>query len=370
MNNVERINGFDALRTIAMWLGVLLHSLIVYKAEAEPNWPHDTTNYYFLDWLYDYIHIFRMPLFYMVAGFFSRMVVIKKGNAYFINQRARRILLPFIIGLIIIVPISLLPFHFNRFYYIDGLDFSTSISRSLQQMVSWNGMAHLWFLYYLLFFYTLVVVYVSFLQRRIGPLNDQLSNWFRKISILHIAGLICVLFCLLYYYQVYTPPVYTGIKPNLLYVLYYGLFFCCGWLLQIHPKSIETTGSYAWGLFVAGTVCSVVRFFQPAIASPFNYLLVSFETIALVIGITGLFIKHLRNANAVWRYFSDASYWVYLVHVFAVSLLQVALLQSSVPGILRLPIVLMGTFLFTMVTYRYFVRFTIIGEYLHGKREK
>lgn len=353
-----------------MWLGVVLHSLIVYKAEAEPNWPHDVTNYNFLDWLYGYIHIFRMPLFYMVAGYFSRMVIQKKGHQYFLTQRFKRIFVPFVTGLILIVPLSLLPFHFNSFYIVQGFDFSTSVKRSLQQMLSWNGMAHLWFLYYLLFFYAVAFLYVFFLQQRIIYVTTKLSNWFRQISLLHITGFVCLLFLLLYFFRVYTPPVYTGIKPNLLYFLYYGLFFCSGWVLQIHQKSIETTGTYAWGLFIAGTACSVFRFYQPAILSPYDYLFVSFETVALVVGITGVFIKYLKKESAGWRYFSDASYWVYLVHIFSVSFLQVALLQSGVPHVLRLPIVLLGTFLFTILTYRYFVRYTIIGEYLHGKREK
>ena len=39
---MERIHGFDALRAIAMWLGVVLHSIIVYKETPEINWPHDS----------------------------------------------------------------------------------------------------------------------------------------------------------------------------------------------------------------------------------------------------------------------------------------------------------------------------------------
>src|SRR3954465_13632815 len=108
MTKSERINGFDALRTVAMWLGIVLHSIIVYKANPEPNWPHDDRIFSgFLEWLYQVIHVFRMPLFFLVAGFFSRLVIMRSGINYFVTQRFKRIVVPFVLGVIIIVPLSL-----------------------------------------------------------------------------------------------------------------------------------------------------------------------------------------------------------------------------------------------------------------------
>ncbi len=370
MSTSGRINGFDALRTVAMWLGVVLHSLIVYKAEAEPNWPHDSVNYHFLDWLYEYIHVFRMPLFYLVAGFFTRMVISKSGSDYFIRQRARRILIPFVIGLIAIVPLSLLPFHFNSFYFVQHFDFETAVKKSLLQMFSWNGMAHLWFLYYLLFFYGAAIIYVYALQQKIAPLTAKLTKYYERITPVKLLLPASMLFLLLLYFQIFTPPVYTGIKPNLIYLLYYGLFFGFGWLMHCNIRSIESLGVNGWALFITGTGLSALHFFKPEMAAPLSYSVVSVETIALVFGITGLFVKYLHKENKVWRYFSDASYWVYLIHVLIVASLQVALLESPVPGVLRMPIVLIITFLLTILTYQYFVRYTIIGEYLHGKRTR
>ena len=50
------------------------------------------------------------------------------------------------------------------------------------------------------------------------------------------------------------------------------------------------------------------------------------------------------------------------------STLQVLMLYSVIPGWFRMPLVIIVTFAITMITYHYFVRYTIIGEYLHGKR--
>jgi glucans biosynthesis protein C len=364
-----RINGFDALRTIAMWLGVVLHSLIVYKSEPEPNWPHDTTNYLFFDWLYEFIHIFRMPLFYLVAGFFSRMTLERSGTRTFVTQRAKRILIPFIVGLVIIVPLSLLPFHFNYFFHIEKLDFKTAMGNSLRQMLSWNGMAHLWFLYYLIVFYILAVGYKSFLRRSLLKPAVVVSRIFNKSAWSKIVIQVVILLLILFFFKMVTPPVYTGIRISLTYLLYYGVFFIFGWLLQTDMGRIKMSPPIGWLLFVVGTALSITRFFYPELQTGIVfYGLVSVETISLVTGITALFIHYFSQESKWWRYFSDASYWVYLTHIFFVAGIQVMLLSSNIQGWLRFPIVLLSTFLFTIVTYQLLVRYTVIGEYLHGKR--
>ena len=372
MRNVERINGFDALRTIAMWLGIVLHSIIVYKIIPEPNWPHDPQmNLYFLDWLYAYIHIFRMPIFFLVAGFFARLVIMRSGLTYFIKQRFKRIVVPFILGVILIVPLTLLPFHFYENYYVQHQPLETAWRTSLLQMFKVNGLAHLWFLYYLTFFYTFSLIARYILIKLKINFGEKWQHTVVNISLLKLLIAAIILFIILFSYQVSELPVYTGIRPNVLYLLYYGFFYACGWLIQINMKSITSLNKNSWPLFILGTAISVIKFwkensFDPAI----DFSLTAIQTISLVAGITGLFMKYFHAENKIWRYFSDAAYWVYLIHLCIVSSLQVALLNSPIAPWLRLPIVLIVTFSLSLLSYHFLVRYTLVGEYLHGKRKK
>jgi len=50
-----------------------------------------------MDVLLTYIHSFRMPTFFLTAGFFAAMLYRKKGLAETLRNRAGRILLPFVI---------------------------------------------------------------------------------------------------------------------------------------------------------------------------------------------------------------------------------------------------------------------------------
>ncbi|XVJ66419.1 MAG: acyltransferase family protein [Lacibacter sp.] len=366
----ERINGFDALRAAAMWLGVVLHALIVYKETPEANWPHDQSAYLFLDWLYDFIHIFRMPLFYLVSGFFAHLVIAKYGMLFFLKQRFKRIVIPFVISLIVIVPLSLLPFHFNRFYFQEHYLFQEAVILSFRQMLSWNGMAHLWFLYYLIVFYVLFCPLYRFLFHT----KPSIENIFKKYRIgipFLLLSLYFLFFALLYFSHYITPPVYTGIKPAINYILYYGFFFSSGWILYYYYHEFSMISRLGVFSLIIGIVLSVFRFVAGEKLSYLSsVLLASLETFFMVYGIIGVFIRFFNKGSRFWRYLSDSSYWVYLIHVFIVATVQVLLLNVQIPGFLKLLIALVTTVVIAMITYRYFVRYTIIGETLNGKRQK
>src|SRR5262245_54862353 len=101
-----RLHSFDALRAVAMLLGVVIHAGMVYAplpadigVALDPN--HSTVLVIELF----VIHSFRMQLFFLVAGFFAAMLCQRLGPAGFLAHRARRIVLPFIAGMILIMPL-------------------------------------------------------------------------------------------------------------------------------------------------------------------------------------------------------------------------------------------------------------------------
>jgi glucans biosynthesis protein C len=368
----DRINGFDALRTIAMWLGIVLHSIIAYKLIPQSGWPHDPQfNLGFFDWLYDYIHIFRMPLFFLVAGFFTRLVMKRSGPKYFIIQRFRRIVIPFLIGIVTIVPLTMLPFNYYRFFDLQGMHSRNAWHTALVKMAGWNGLAHLWFLYYLILFYAMTLAAVYLPNQRKPEAGGKKQYRIREISLSGLLVVTAVLFGILSVYKEPVPPIYTGLKPHIFHILYYGLFFLCGWLIQTNMDSIHSLKKPAFFLWVAGTGLSVFIYLAAGSLSPaISLFLAALETITLVAGFTGLFLKYFHAESKIWRYCSDAAYWVYLFHMGVVAALQVLFLHSAVPPALRFPIILVSAFGTSLLSYQYLVRYTVIGEYLHGKRSR
>jgi fucose 4-O-acetylase-like acetyltransferase len=70
---VRRYHSLDALRAAMMLLGLVLHSAASYtRTPLRAAWPyHDTHNSIVFDLLLFFIHLFRMPIFFVVAGFFA-----------------------------------------------------------------------------------------------------------------------------------------------------------------------------------------------------------------------------------------------------------------------------------------------------------
>lgn len=372
MSQTSRINGFDALRTIAMWLGVVLHAVIAYKLTPEPGWPHDpAADSTFLDWTYDVIHAFRMPLFFMVAGFFTRMVLLKSGTRYFIRQRYRRIVLPFVFGVILIVPLTLLPFHFNKYFYLRQLPLEEARQAAFSELLHWNGLAHLWFLYYLILFYALGVIVFMVLKKRKFLFDHRHQSHFGKIGPLAILTFALLLGTVLFIYGAFIPHVYTGIKPNLFYVLYYGLFFFGGWLAQVNAAGVQSLSKFGWLYLAGGVALSFYFLGRSSEGAPvYQFYLSAIQTVLLVAGTTGIFMKYFHRESALWRYMSDSAYWVYLVHMGIVAGMQVALHDLSWNPWTKLTAILVVAFSLSLLTYQLFVRYTLIGVFLHGKREK
>lgn len=368
----ERIYGFDALRTVAMWLGILLHAIIAYKATPESGWPNDPgANSRLLDWIYNFIHSFRMPLFFLIAGFFARMVVLKSGMNYFIQQRFHRIFIPFIVSVVVLVPISMLPFYFNRYYYFRGLSIQEAWGASLAEMMRWNGLAHVWFLYYLMIFYVITVA-ACFLMKHYTKSKGELFKYdFYRKGWFFVVCSILILSAELKYFNAIYPEVYTGIKPNLFFILYYGFFYCAGWMLQKRMHHVEKLASVGWSFTISGILVSQLMWMSKTDSNPnWVFFLSAVRTVTLIIGMMGLFIRYFNQHSSIWRYCSDASYWVYLVHLSMVAGLQVLLMDIQMPGMIKAMLIIVISLTLSLLSYHYLVRYTFIGKTLHGPRIK
>jgi peptidoglycan/LPS O-acetylase OafA/YrhL len=74
----SRYHALDALRAAMMFLGIYLHAVVAYSPSG--GWPYKpaqlTTT---LDWSVGLIHVFRMPVFYVMAGFFAALLLQRYG---------------------------------------------------------------------------------------------------------------------------------------------------------------------------------------------------------------------------------------------------------------------------------------------------
>ena len=101
----QRRTDLDALRSFAMLLGIALHASLSFLAFP---WPvHDTQRSDLLPLFLVAVHGFRMPLFFLLSGYFTMLVYRRRGLRSLLEQRSMRIFLPLVIATATIGPLDM-----------------------------------------------------------------------------------------------------------------------------------------------------------------------------------------------------------------------------------------------------------------------
>ena len=99
-----RFHGLDACRAAAMMLGLFFHGAVSFVSTPIGWAIRDRSAHFGVDVFIWVCHTFRMPVFFLLAGFFSRLLVEKLGPAAFVRHRAKRLLVPFVVTVIPLMP--------------------------------------------------------------------------------------------------------------------------------------------------------------------------------------------------------------------------------------------------------------------------
>src|SRR5215468_11138887 len=151
-DTTERFHALDALRAAMMFLGIYLHAVVAYSPNG--GWPWRQAELTrTLDWSISVIHVFRMPIFYAMAGFFTALLLARYGFRRAAWNRFMRIVVPFVVGWIVVWPLVI---------FLAGVAY-VGLERTLAAFASgyvlrFAGPMHLWFLEYLIVLYVLAAI--------------------------------------------------------------------------------------------------------------------------------------------------------------------------------------------------------------------
>ncbi|MDQ8996655.1 acyltransferase family protein [Acinetobacter soli] len=142
---MSRMPGLDLLRSLLILEGIFYHASLVFSPH---QWIYSSPNYnsYSLTLFFYFFHLFRMETFFFLAGFFSTLVIQKKGINFFLNDRARRLVIPFFLSLLLIcIP---------QYYFVD------KYVHKINEYKLENLLSHLWFLSILVIFIFSQIFYI------------------------------------------------------------------------------------------------------------------------------------------------------------------------------------------------------------------
>jgi len=373
-----RYHSLDALRGAMMLLGIYLHATVAYSRYGNWPWKDGSTTGLF-DVSLGLIHVFRMPVFYCIAGFFGALLLEQRGAPGFLRNRAVRILLPFAVGWAVLFPLvagiattamnldnpAAIPGKYLQFYS------SGEVLRHLDPM-------HLWFLEYLLIFYAIALATLP-LARRLPGVVAGIDRIFRAIvssalGPLLLAAIVFPVLCLMEEGALGDP---SGFVPEVKILLTYLVFFAFGWLL--YRNQAFTRLGRAAGFVGFGFASALLGFYfiwkSRQLGSPqtlawflWTAWFLGLSMWLFTFGFTGVCF-HLLERPVSWiRYVSDSSYWLYLAHMPVLLVFQIAVAGTGWPPVLKALVVLAASILTLLASYHVFVRFTWIGVILNGRR--
>lgn len=388
MSNTERFHSLDVVRAAALLLGIVLHGTVSFwPGFREANYPvSDDSPSATLSGLYFILHIFRMSLFYAIAGFFAHVLLVRFGVWGFVKNRLRRIALPFVVSLVICVPLIVVAYFWaQRQLGITGVpDLSPPIPDP--QMPPW---VHMWFLYLLMVLYTLWLcarVLLASVDRRGAIL--KLVEGIMGALVASRAGpvvLAAPTAVVLYYTPWWIPwqgipqPI-MGFIPNFPAVVAFGSAFGFGWFLHRRTDWLELL-KRDWAVYLlAAVLLSAVSMALVGASPQLHVPVISpLERAAFaaaynvagwcwIFGLIGAAVRFLDKPSVLWRYLADSSFFVYILHLPVSYLLAALMMRWPLPWAVKFPVIVLLTTVISLTTYHYLVRSTFVGQFFNGRR--
>jgi fatty acid desaturase/peptidoglycan/LPS O-acetylase OafA/YrhL len=387
-----RSHGLDAMRAITMALVVVLHAALAYAVVPIPNliWAvRDADAHPALDLVCWWTLGISSP-FYLLSGFFAVALSESRGLRGFLVNRAQRIAAPFLAAGLIVLPATF--FVWVSGWLVSGQCTPREVlrmkfhSRGYQENL--YGPAHLWSLEYL----AILLVGFAFVTglrglrargggrpaRGPGKSAHLLRSPWRPVYLAGATTLILWaghrgvgLDAMMDRLNSFIPEPYR--------LLHNAVFFLVGVRLHRLRNDLDHFASHGWLYlaFSAPVFACRAALIQRDLARPLDgagaWALAASGGLfcwLLTFGLLGVALGRLNRPRPALRYLADSSYWVYLIHLPIVGLLQVDLYSVSAPGPVKFLIVLSVTMTLTLASYQVAVRHTFLGTWLHGRRDR
>ena len=410
----DRYHALDSLRGFAMFLGVVLHAALSFATHPPAFWPvRDNDPNALGDVFLFAVHTFRMQAFFLLAGFFGCLLYKRYGLGGMARHRVKRVAIPFALSVALITPTVMGAFLYTelentrtqgvpegasaprRFAgdLIAANPESGSVAILAEQFLSGTYLSlvplgHLWFLYYLLYFYAAVVLLAPVLGRLTGTralaaIDGAFGRLIEGRWRVLVPALATVPALLTMKTWVGDTPLKW--RPEAQILAYYFGFFAFGWMLYRHRVLVSAFGrGWRSNLVIAnvlvlpvglGTLFTGLKAAEAGADGVFVWKLAAFASQAaytwlMIVGLWGAFLHYFSRERAWARYLADASYWCYLASITPIVLLQFWVKDWPLPGLVKWALVSAGAMGGLLLSYDWFVRYTFIGTILNGSKTR
>jgi len=347
----ERIPAFDYLRGLGVWLVLLHHAVLAYVTFGFLN-PYAYMQTFSpvteavlatgATWSgFDRIALmndtFFMPLLFFVSGLFVWKSLQTKGIFSFLRARFIRLGIPFVIGLLVIIPIAFYPTVLanNVAYEVPIKGFGAFWLEYVK--TGFNPPGPFWFVWLLLAFDLLASIWYGFL-RATGLKSSRTSSPILDNPLLFAATLIGLSLAAYVPMRIaFAAGQWGGPGPFRLevvrafwYLLYFGMGVAVG-ARGLSKGAFRSDGPFAkywwaWLLAGVGSYGILTWVFSSKLAGTLGVYVFLIEAALVVLALTAVFVRFFKRRIRILSSFSANSYGIYLIHYLVIIWLQYAML--------------------------------------------
>jgi len=379
METTQRQTYLDWLRIFSI-LGVLLfHSAMPYVSE---DWWHiknrDTSN--LLMESNHFLHLIRMPLLFFISGTVSYYMMQKRSSVSFIGLRFRRLFIPLLAGMFIIVPPQIYMERLNNGYHGSYWEFYKTVFNFVpypKGSFSWH---HLWFIVYLLVY---DVIFAPVFAWMASPKSDGFRHKLaalakgKRVYLLMLPGI------LWYAFVAIKAPETNDLVHDLPYFIYWLFFVLAGFICISQPKlmdSLERNRRFALAIgFLAFILLNYLRwnkiepdherwpFHNPYMFNAFCSL---YPIVAWgwVLALVGYGKRYLNSKLKVLNYLNQAVYPFYILHQTIIVILVYYIVPLHEDVLIKYIYTVIMTMFVTMGIYHLLVQPFPVMRFLFGMK--
>lgn len=382
MKNTERQTYLDWLRILSIAGVLFFHSAMPFVAEDGWHLKNAETSNLLMESNF-FLHLFRMPLLFFISGTVSYYMMQKRSAVTFIGLRFRRLFIPLLAGMFIIVPPQIYMERLASGYqgnfwswYPDVFNFILYPKGSF----SWH---HLWFIAYLFIYDIMLAPLFSWMSagksETFKNLLESLTRG-KRVYLLIIPGVI--------WYALFSRkyPETNDLINDGGYFIYWIFFLLAGFICVVQPKlmdSLERNRRFALTTgFLAIMFLNYLRWNKiepgnqdwPFTSHLYVYLFDAIKPIVAwgwVLALVGYGKHYLNRKASALNYMNQAAYPFYILHQTVIVILVYYLIPLQHESILSKYIYTLGfTFFITLLTYHLLIRPFALTRLLFGMKPK
>jgi len=341
----------DNLRTFIIFLVVLYHAGGVY--ESTGAWASfwivdDPATNSLVDLLNAIVNFLVMPTMFFLAGYVTPISVDKKSGWAFVKSRFRRLVIPWVIAVLTLIPLYKVIYLYSRGlpqeHWTTYFHFSTG---------NITGMGWLWFLP-VLFLFNILYLLFSKAGIRIPsiPFNGAILGAF----LIAVVSSVAVGAVLGYGSWTHSPLIDFENQRLLPFFLAFLLGSLC-----YRQKTFEEKPQGLWLYIVAGSTAWIPTlayiFFGLALISAAGGSLISpvvdmlllwtlfyLAVLCWVYLSIQTFWRYVDRTGRIWQELNQNSYYVYIIHVIVLGVIALLLLTVAMPSLLKFLTLTVATF--------------------------